>query len=63
MNVEFSLAVSHNLCYDILIWWNDLVSWICMSVVPPSGQTGLSAGVLVKRMKLLFHDKNRLFSD
>lgn len=59
MNFGFSLAVSRNLCDDVLIWWNNLGLWICMSVLPPPGPTGLSAGVRVKRMKLLFHDQIR----
>lgn len=34
----------HNLCGDILIYWDQLEFWICMSVLPPSGQMALSAG-------------------
>lgn len=53
----------HNLFGDILIYWAQLEFWICMSVLPPSGQMALSAGVPVKRKKLLFHKEMSLFLD
>lgn len=52
----FSLAASHNLCEESSLV-EQRVFWIYMSVVPPSGQMVLSASALVKRIKLLFHDK------
>lgn len=53
----------HNLFGDILIYWDQLEFWISMSVLPPSGQMAPSAGVPVKRKKLLYHSEMSLFLD